>query len=60
MGQGFWENGCIVHLELEMANLERFWRKTLLGPLGVKSSTKNAEILQNFTMALPKILEILK
>jgi hypothetical protein len=23
-------------LELEMANLERFWRKTPLGPLGVK------------------------
>jgi hypothetical protein len=24
-------------LELEMADLERFWRKTPLGPLGVKS-----------------------
>jgi hypothetical protein len=24
-------------LELEMANLERFWRKTPLGPLGVKN-----------------------
>jgi hypothetical protein len=23
-------------LELEMADLERFWRKTPLGPLGVK------------------------
>jgi hypothetical protein len=25
-------------LELEMADLERFWRKTPLGPLGVKFS----------------------
>jgi hypothetical protein len=24
-------------LELEMADLERFWRKTPLGPLGVKT-----------------------
>jgi hypothetical protein len=24
-------------LELEMANLEHFWRKTPLGPLGVKN-----------------------
>jgi hypothetical protein len=24
-------------LELEMADLERFWRKTPLGPLGVNS-----------------------
>jgi hypothetical protein len=24
-------------LELEMADLERFWRKTPLGPLGVKN-----------------------
>jgi hypothetical protein len=26
-------------LELEMADLERFWRKTPLGPLGVKKKT---------------------
>jgi hypothetical protein len=25
-------------LKLEMADLERFWRKTPLGPLGVKTS----------------------
>jgi hypothetical protein len=25
-------------LELKMADLERFWRKTPLGPLGVKNS----------------------
>jgi hypothetical protein len=25
-------------LELEMADLERFWRKTPLGPLGVKEN----------------------
>jgi hypothetical protein len=28
-------------LELEMADLERFWRKTPLGPLGVKDPIKN-------------------
>jgi hypothetical protein len=26
-------------LELEMADLERFWRKTPLGPLGVNRTT---------------------
>jgi hypothetical protein len=25
-------------LEVEMADLEHFWRKTLLGPLGVKKT----------------------
>jgi hypothetical protein len=28
-------------LEVEMADLERFWRKTPLDPLGVKLSTNN-------------------
>jgi hypothetical protein len=28
-------------LELEMAHLERFWRKTPLGPLGVNTIEKN-------------------
>jgi hypothetical protein len=27
-------------LELEMVDLERFWRKTPLGPLGVKGEEK--------------------
>jgi hypothetical protein len=27
-------------LELEMADLERFWRKTPLGPLGVKKHSE--------------------
>jgi hypothetical protein len=30
-------------LELEMADLERFWRKTPLGPLGVKYCRQSAE-----------------
>jgi hypothetical protein len=29
-----------VLLELEMADLEEFWRKTPLGPLGVKKKRK--------------------
>jgi hypothetical protein len=28
-------------IKLEMADLERFWRKTPLGPLGVKNFLKN-------------------
>jgi hypothetical protein len=31
------EKNSFELLELEMAYLERFWRKTTLGPLGVKS-----------------------
>jgi hypothetical protein len=30
-------------LELEMADLERFWRKTPLGPLGVKNLWKKIQ-----------------
>jgi hypothetical protein len=31
-------------LELEMADLERFWRKTPLGPLGVKKTIQKIEV----------------
>jgi hypothetical protein len=47
-------------LELKMADLERFWRKTPLGSLGFKLSIKNAKKIQNFTATLPKLLEMLK
>jgi hypothetical protein len=30
-------------LELEMADLERFWRKTPLGPLGVNEHKENLD-----------------
>jgi hypothetical protein len=32
-----WKKISFELLELEMADLERFWRKTPLGPLGVKN-----------------------
>jgi hypothetical protein len=35
-------------LELEMADLERFLRKTPLGPLGVKQWSSNANAERNF------------
>jgi hypothetical protein len=31
-------------LELEMADLERFWRKTPLGPLGVKATLQQTKL----------------
>jgi hypothetical protein len=33
-------------LELEMANLERFWRKTPLGPLGVNATSLRYKFLK--------------
>jgi hypothetical protein len=35
------EKKFICLLELEMADLERFWRNTPLGPLGVKILIQN-------------------
>jgi hypothetical protein len=34
-------------LELEMADLERFWRKIPLGPLGVKNDKRINSLLKN-------------
>jgi hypothetical protein len=42
------EKKSFALLELEMANVERFWRKTPLGPLGVNSL--NNKKIQNFTV----------
>jgi hypothetical protein len=39
-------------LELEMADLERFWRKTPLGPLGVKMLIPMVEMLQKEIQSL--------
>jgi hypothetical protein len=39
-------------LELEMADLERFWRKTPLGPLGVKIT----KFLKDIILKLMKII----
>jgi hypothetical protein len=41
-------------LELEMADLERFWRKTPLGPLGVKGKvTKKISKPHNLCLPYP-------
>jgi hypothetical protein len=39
-------------LELEMADLERFWRKTPLGPLGVSRK------VCSYNLKAPKIFQI--
>jgi hypothetical protein len=40
-------------LELEMADLECFWRKTPLGPLGIKKQkSKILRVKQTFSLAL--------
>jgi hypothetical protein len=42
-----WKKNSFGLLELEMADLERFWRKTPLGPLGVKDPIKNYQKIPN-------------
>jgi hypothetical protein len=37
-------------LELEMADLEHFWRKTPLGPLGVKSNDQKTQKRKKATL----------
>jgi hypothetical protein len=47
-----WKKNSFGLLELEMADLECFWRKTPLGPLGVKS--KLLEIFITCIYTIPR------